>query len=93
VSLYGPVGPEGSPYSVQLDGGLHTNYSSAKQSYTPQVLLYHADNLGPGKHSLRLSNQPSSSGQVFAIDYANVYTTPSRSGSRYVAFSTVEDYF
>jgi hypothetical protein len=90
VSLYGPVGPSGSPYSVQLDGGSITHYNPNKQFYTPQVELYRADNLGPGSHSLKLLYQPVSSGQVFAIDHANVYTTPSISG--YVAFSTIENY-
>jgi len=81
VSLYGPVGPSGSPYSVQLDGGSITHYNPNKQFYTPQVELYRADNLGPGSHSLKLLYQPVSSGQVFAIDHANVYTTPSISGT------------
>ncbi|KAJ4483478.1 hypothetical protein J3R30DRAFT_1786194 [Lentinula aciculospora] len=42
-----------------------------------QTLLYHTDGLGPGSHTLKLLFQPSTTGQQFAIDYAEVYTTPS----------------
>lgn len=75
VSLYGPVGPAGSPFSVSLDGGLPITYSANKQFYQPQVLLYTATNLGPGDHSIKMEYQPSQPGQIFAIDYANVFTT------------------
>ncbi|KAJ7287562.1 hypothetical protein C8J57DRAFT_590483 [Mycena rebaudengoi] len=75
VSLYGPVGPVGSPFSVSLDGGLPITYSANKQFYQPQVLLYTATNLGPGDHSIKMEYQPSQPGQIFAIDYANVFTT------------------
>lgn len=76
VSLYGPVGPNYAPYSVQLNGGA-LSFSAFKSQNASQVLLYHADNLGPGPHTLSLLFQPSSTGQTFAIDYAEVYTTPS----------------
>ncbi|RDB16640.1 hypothetical protein Hypma_002369 [Hypsizygus marmoreus] len=75
VSLYGPVGPDGAPYAVQLDNGPMRNFTSNKGRYTPQMLLYHANNLDPGTHRLKLLYQPSTSGQALAIDYANVYST------------------
>jgi hypothetical protein len=78
VSLYGPVGPGSSPYSVQLDGGSPANYGGEKQFYTPNILLYHADDLGPGRHTLKLLCQPSAPGQIFSIDYANVFTSSSK---------------
>ncbi|KAJ6586895.1 hypothetical protein DFH09DRAFT_1429551 [Mycena vulgaris] len=77
VSLYGPVGPLGSPFSVSLDGGEPVNHTASKLYYQPQVLLYTATNLGPGQHIVKVEYQPAQTGQIFAIDYANVYTTPS----------------
>lgn len=81
VSLYGPVGPVGSPFAVSVDGGLPVSFTANKQFYQPQVLLYTATNLGPGNHSVKVSYQPSQPGQIFAIDYANVWTTPSQNAS------------
>ncbi|KAJ7462259.1 hypothetical protein B0H11DRAFT_1735674 [Mycena galericulata] len=77
VSLYGPVGPASSPFSVTLDGRAPVNHTASKQFYQPQVLLYSATNLGPGEHVVKVEYQPSVPGQIFAIDYANVYTSPS----------------
>lgn len=77
VYLYGPVGPGSSPYSVILDGESPVNHTANKQFYQPQVLLYSATNLGPGEHVVKVEYQPSEPGQIFAIDYANVYTTAS----------------
>ncbi|KAJ6593874.1 hypothetical protein B0H19DRAFT_1092418 [Mycena capillaripes] len=77
VSLYGPVGPAGSPFSVSLDGGVPVNHTANKQFYQPQVLLYTATNLGSGQHIVKVAYEPSQPGQIFAIDYANIYTAPS----------------
>jgi len=77
VYLYGPVGPAGSPFTVSLDGGVPFNHTANKQFYQPQVLLYTATNLGPGQHVVKVAYEPSQAGQIFAIDYANVYTAPS----------------
>lgn len=60
-----------------MDGGSLVNSSATKNFYTPQVLLYRADNLGPGQHSLKITNQPTIPGQVLDIDFANVYAVPS----------------
>lgn len=76
VSLYGPVGPDYAPFSVQLNGASLT-FSAQRSRNVSQVLLYHADNLGTGPHTLSLLFQPSTTGQIFAIDYAEVFTTPS----------------
>lgn len=80
VSLYGPTGPNGSSYAVQLDGRSLATLSSTKSSYRPQTLLYHANNLEPGVHNLQLQCQSVSSTQLCAIDYATVYSTSSQSG-------------
>jgi len=60
-----------------MDGGPSVSHTATKQFYQPQVLLYSATNLGPGEHTVKVAYQPSQPGQIFAIDYANVYTTPS----------------
>ncbi|KAJ3781168.1 hypothetical protein GGU10DRAFT_278067 [Lentinula aff. detonsa] len=76
VSLYGPVGPAYAPFSIQLNGD-SLSFSAQKNFNMSQTLLYHTDGLGPGSHNLKLLFQPSATGQIFAIDYAEVYTTPS----------------
>lgn len=70
------TGPAGSPFSVSLDGGIPVNHTANKQFYQPQVLLYTATNLGPGQHTVKVAYEPSQPGQIFAIDYANVYAPP-----------------
>ncbi|KDR75003.1 hypothetical protein GALMADRAFT_226651 [Galerina marginata CBS 339.88] len=78
VALFGPVGPSGAPYSVQLDGGAPANYSAYKQFYRPQQVLYQAANLGSGKHTVRMVSEAwNNSALTLAIDYAEVFTTPS----------------
>jgi len=76
VSLYGPVGPNYAPFAIELNGA-SLSFSAHKSQNASQVLLYHADNLGAGPHTLSLLFQPSATGQIFAIDYAEVFTTPS----------------
>ncbi|GLB45086.1 hypothetical protein LshimejAT787_1901640 [Lyophyllum shimeji] len=75
VSLYGPVGPNGVSYTVELDGDSPRNFTSNKELYTAQVLLYHANTLTSGQHHLKLTSQPTTAGQAFAVDFANVFTT------------------
>ncbi|KAF8160607.1 hypothetical protein B0H34DRAFT_838329 [Crassisporium funariophilum] len=58
------------------------NIQTRKQFYRAQQILFYAGNLGPGSHTLTLQLGPgSSTDQVLAIDYVNVYTTPSLGGS------------
>lgn len=76
VSLFGPSGPSNGPYSVQLDGGKTATYNATTIYPTNYaVMIYHADNLGPGLHEIVLTNLPASSGQSLAIDYAQLLTT------------------
>ncbi|KAF9501656.1 hypothetical protein BDN71DRAFT_1438250 [Pleurotus eryngii] len=82
VQLFGPIGPLGAPYTVQVDGGPVRSLTSVKDFYTPQMMLFHADNLGDGKHVLRLEYQGSFPNQTFAIDYANVINASSMKSSR-----------
>ncbi|KAF9462287.1 hypothetical protein BDZ94DRAFT_1309760 [Collybia nuda] len=74
ISLYGPIGPGGSPYSVQIDGLPMSIFTAKKEFFTPQTLLYHASSLGPGLHNLTLTFQPDAPQQMFAIDYATIFT-------------------
>ncbi|KAF5385951.1 hypothetical protein D9615_002666 [Tricholomella constricta] len=75
VSLYGPVGPDGAPYTVALDDAPPQAFTSNKALYQTQVMLYHANSLSLGQHHLKVACQPTSSGQVFAVDYTTVFTT------------------
>ena len=78
MALYGPVGPSGAPYSVQLDNNAAQNRSSYTQFFRPQTILFQAGNLGGGQHTLKLRSEAwSNSALTFAIDYAEVYTTSS----------------
>jgi len=77
VQIFGTAGPNNAPYSVQLDGGPSSSFNSTKYAAYQQVLLYYADNLGPGSHNVTIVNQPALSGQSLAIDYAVVDTVPS----------------
>jgi hypothetical protein len=74
VSIFGPKTSNGASYIVQLDGGTSQTFSAAYQSFLSQTLLFHASLLGQGKHTIKMSHS-STSGQVFALDYAQVFTT------------------
>lgn len=71
VAIFGAIGPSEGPYSVTLDG-IDTigTFNATKDAYTAQVALYQTSNLGPGSHTLALSN--SGPGQLLAVDYAVV---------------------
>jgi len=87
VSLFGPVGPNGTTYSVSVNTasfGLASNYSTRKDNSRSNVMLYHASSLGKGSHTLTLTvlnDDPTTQG-AFALDYAQVYTTPSLGGKK-----------
>jgi len=81
IVIYGPIGPTGtSNYSVKIDDGNPTLYSARNQFYRPQEILFFAGNLGPGNHSVQVQLGTPIDNGVLAIDYANVYTTPSLGG-------------
>ncbi|KAF8876706.1 hypothetical protein CPB84DRAFT_1689013 [Gymnopilus junonius] len=84
VALYGPVGPNVSTnYEVHVDNGAPATFSANKQFYRPQQILFYAGNLGPGQHTLQVQVGESSTGE-FAIDYANVFSTPSLGGRQVI---------
>lgn len=69
VEIYGGIGPQAGPYTVQVDGGPSTTLNATSQYLTPQTLLYRCNGLDPGQHQVRVANTPSS-GQTLSIDYA-----------------------
>ncbi|KAL1747367.1 hypothetical protein HDZ31DRAFT_61284 [Schizophyllum fasciatum] len=72
ISLYGSVGNSYGRYTAQLDGG-EIQVLNATRVYTEtQVLLYHANNIGNGTHSLTIANSPVSDrpNSSILIDYA-----------------------
>lgn len=78
MALFGPVGPNCAPYSVQLDKETPEYYSANYRVYRPQNPLYRANNLGTGEHTVRITSQAApNSALTFAIDYAQIYSTPS----------------
>ena len=78
VEIYGPLSPQGAPYSVQLDNGTATNYSASNTIYHPQTMLFQAANLSNGAHTVRLTSEAwNNSALTLGIDYAQVFSTPS----------------
>ncbi|KAF9547703.1 hypothetical protein CPC08DRAFT_625535 [Agrocybe pediades] len=79
IALYGPVGPLGTAYSVQIDNNNSTEYTTNTTSFfKANEVLFYGGNLGPGNHTLRI--ETSAVPGDFAIDYANMYTTASLGG-------------
>ncbi|KAH6897653.1 hypothetical protein BKA70DRAFT_1116230 [Coprinopsis sp. MPI-PUGE-AT-0042] len=84
ISLYGPVGPTGAPYTVTVDTDrLPTDFTTRKPAFHSNALLFQKSGLGRGTHKLTLSvGEVGATTQAeFAIDYAEVLTTPSLRGS------------
>lgn len=74
VALYGMLDKDRGQFAVSLDGVAHDpvwgNYSSPK----PQSLLYFANQLGTGKHTLRVTNMPAGPSQsTLAVDQVTVW--------------------
>jgi len=80
VSIFGTVGPNNGLYTVSLDSQQATQYNATTYLTFYEVMLYHADNLGPGQHQLTLTNLPEIIGQTLNIDYA-ILTSNSTSSS------------
>lgn len=71
VAIYGSIGPQNGPYSVQLDNGTVQSYSASTKTRGVKSLLYYGSNIGEGDHSLAIVNKGN---QHLEIDYANLYT-------------------
>ncbi|TFK21932.1 hypothetical protein FA15DRAFT_672065 [Coprinopsis marcescibilis] len=84
IAIYGPAGPDcASSYRVDIDSRpVNRTFNALKPIYRPRQLLFYGANLGPGAHVVSLSLSGGSQSQgILAIDYAEVYTTPSLNGS------------
>lgn len=84
IAIYGPSGPTGPiSYSVQVDNGILSLYTGRQTFQRAKQLLYYEGNLGVGEHTLtlKLVSSSDSQPQVLAVDYAEIYTTPSLGGS------------
>ncbi|KAJ7481925.1 hypothetical protein FB451DRAFT_139105 [Mycena latifolia] len=81
VSLFGPIGPTLGPYGIEIDGKSIGTYNATSQTYAAQTILYYADGLGEGDHTLKVINQPTSTNQRLAIDFASVVGFPASSAS------------
>jgi hypothetical protein len=83
VALFGPSDPQGASYSVQLDDEPPQNFSFHNLEYMPQSVLYFRGGLELGMRTLKVtltstaSNGNADAGNMLAIDYMNVFTTPS----------------
>ena len=75
VELYGAISPSSGPLTVQMDGGLSKTFNATGSKFTPQMVLYQESGLGPGTHTMRVTNSPFS-GQTLTIDYATSWTLP-----------------
>lgn len=92
VSIFGTTGPSNGLYTVSLDSQQAAQYNATTYLTFYEVMLYHADNLGPGQHQLTITNLPETNGQTLNIDYALLTSssTASSSGSP-VGSSTPSD--
>ncbi|KAF8192282.1 hypothetical protein K438DRAFT_1970092 [Mycena galopus ATCC 62051] len=79
VALYGAIGGLGAPFTAQVDNGTVRTLTAqqsisdnAGENYLPNQLIFYADGLTSGNHTVVLSSQPVSVTQGLTIDYALV---------------------
>ncbi|KAJ7462952.1 hypothetical protein FB451DRAFT_1266410 [Mycena latifolia] len=76
VALYGALGAQGGPYTVQVDDGrpLHFNSQTliANSNYLAAQMIFYVDSLSPGTHTVTVSAKATSATQGLTIDYAIV---------------------
>ena len=75
VELCGVVGPFAGLFTVQIDDGPPKTLNASRTKFSPQMVLYQGSGLGPGNHSMKISNAPFS-GQTLSIDYVTVGQSP-----------------
>ncbi|KAF7340402.1 hypothetical protein MVEN_01959700 [Mycena venus] len=81
VALYGAIGTQGGPYSVHVDSGSASTFTAQQMiadpntgmaNYLADQLLFYADSLAPGKHTVTFTSDLITSNQDLTIDYAIV---------------------
>ncbi|KAK0191401.1 hypothetical protein F5146DRAFT_599832 [Armillaria mellea] len=70
VRIFGYVGPNASPYLVQVDNSTIGTLNGTKWNQFSGVVLYETSNLGPGQHTVTLMNTPAGTAQSLSIAYA-----------------------
>ncbi|TFK23061.1 hypothetical protein FA15DRAFT_695318 [Coprinopsis marcescibilis] len=86
VAIYGPSGPNCAQlYQVQVDNRPVKTFTALRDEFRSKQLMYYGANLGRGNHLLKITLEASSQpNQFLAIDYAEIYSTPSL-GASYTA--------
>lgn len=80
IAIYGPVGPNQTDgYMVQIDNGPIQTFSAYRKFFRPEQMIFFATNIGGGQHTVSMQLEEAVKGEL-AIDYVNVYTTPSLGG-------------
>ncbi|QRV96717.1 transmembrane protein [Ceratobasidium sp. AG-Ba] len=69
ISLYGGTSPSHGNYTIRIDDQWPVTFNGSS-GYHVGVLLYHANGLGPGTHTLKVTN--TEDGKLFDIDYADI---------------------
>lgn len=71
VALLGYTGPGEALVTVQLDNATPMTLNTSRAAANVQVMLFYADGLGTGQHTLRMTPEAGSSSDVLmAVDYA-----------------------
>jgi hypothetical protein len=79
--LYGAIGSQGGPYSVNIDDGSVSTFTAQQMISDPNTplanylsgqMLFYADSLTPGNHTVIFTSNLVSPIQDLAIDYAIV---------------------
>ncbi|KAJ6477955.1 hypothetical protein DFH09DRAFT_1467529 [Mycena vulgaris] len=81
VALYGAIGSQGAPYTVQIDNASGSSFNAQRKissssaplsDYLASQMLFYTDNLQPGNHTVTITANLVSPTQDFTIDYAVV---------------------
>ncbi|KZP13915.1 hypothetical protein FIBSPDRAFT_752603, partial [Athelia psychrophila] len=89
VTVYGATSNLTGPYQVSLDQASIITYTAYHTEVNKEVIIFYADNLGPGVHELIFVNNPNELGpdNTLVIEKAIVVqaTAPSAHHSKYVS--------
>jgi hypothetical protein len=97
VGLYGSIGVQGGPYTVRVDNGSVSNFTSKRRIADPNTsladylagqMLFHADGLVAGNHTLTVTSNLGSLGIDYAIIDGTLKPSPTNpsnpAGKRWV---------
>ncbi|KAJ7458925.1 hypothetical protein FB451DRAFT_1507056 [Mycena latifolia] len=76
VALYGTIGPQGGLYTVQVDDANASTFTAQSMllgpTYLANQMLFYADSLPPGNHTVTITSNLVSPTQALILDYAVV---------------------